>query len=538
MARSKARPFVTIDCETDPFKEGRIPEPFIWGCYDGQKDTFDEFATGADLVAHLRDFSGLVYAHHGGRFDYHYLRDHFNSDSPVMVISGRIAKFSIGAAEYRDSMNILVNPLRAFAKDEIDYAKLEPDVRHLHMDEIRAYLHSDCVNLWTTIKRYFDTYGRSMTQAGAAMKYWKKVYQVPFTPQTASQAEVCREFYYGGRVQCFRVGHEMFPFKFVDMNSMYPRAMMGRHPISPHSTVVKSLPAKNLEQCFVKLRAKSRGAFPFRDPDDPQSKLSFPNDDVVREYAVTGWELRAALELDLVTIERIVEVRKFYQHVDFIDYVQNFYRERLRAKEAGDRVLDTFCKLFMNSLYGKFAADPEKYHEYVIATDDSFAGYARAGFIEVAPWGTRSLMERPLPEEQHRYYNVATAASITGFGRSLLLRGLASVDCPIYCDTDSIMARDVSRLTLGSNLGEWKIEADCTEFAIAGKKTYAVKLTDGSWKVRSKGARLTADEVIRVAHGESVRFRPQDPTYSVRNERPAFIDRIIKITAKDLHSFN
>jgi hypothetical protein len=542
MARkSGARPFLTIDCETDPFKEGRIPRPFLWGCYDGETGEYHEFEEASALVAYLVRFRCLVYAHNGGRFDFHYLRDWFSSDSPIMVINGRIARFKIGEAEFRDSINILVNPLRAFAKEEIDYAKLEPDVRHLHMDEIRSYLRSDCVNLWNTIKRYFDTYGRSLTQAGAAMRYWKNKYEVPFIPQTMVQAEQCRDFYYGGRVECFKVGHELHPFKVVDRNSAYPHAMTFRHPISPHSIALPHLPNSNLSQCFVRLEARSRGAFPWRDPVDPVRALTFPNDDVLREYCVTGWELEAALELDLVKIHRIIDVRKFIQHVDFTDYVMNFYSERMRAKEAGDKMLDVFCKLFLNSLYGKFAADPEKYREYIIATDDSFRRHAERGFLEIAPWGDRSLMERPLPESQHRYYNVATAASITGKVRADLLRAIASVECPLYCDTDSVFARDVSRLDLGDKLGQWKVEADCTEWAIAGKKTYAVRLTDGTWKVRSKGAQLTADEVIRVAHGEAVKFRPEVPTYSVHREVPTFVERIIRSTGKlekSLHSVN
>ena len=31
------RKLIAIDCETDPFKAGRVPEPFIWGMYDGNE---------------------------------------------------------------------------------------------------------------------------------------------------------------------------------------------------------------------------------------------------------------------------------------------------------------------------------------------------------------------------------------------------------------------------------------------------------------------------------------------------------------------
>ena len=150
----------------------------------------------------------LVYAHNGGRFDYHFLRDSINSDEPVMVINGRMSKFRIGECEFRDSLCIFQQTrLKDFGgKIEIDYAKLEPDVRHLHMDEIRRYLKQDCVLLWEQLNRYFDTYGKSLTQAGACMKFWSKQSGIEPPRQNYETHMRLKPFYYGGRVQCFVEG--------------------------------------------------------------------------------------------------------------------------------------------------------------------------------------------------------------------------------------------------------------------------------------------------------------------------------------------
>ena len=438
-------------------------------------------------------------------------------------------------------MNILVNPLRAFAKEEIDYAKLEPDVRHLHMPEIRRYLRSDCVNLWETIKRYFDEYGRSLTQAGAAMRYWKRVYQVPYVPQNAEQAEASRAYYYGGRVECFATGHAVFPVKVIDINSAYPKAMTQKHPIDPKPAISSKLCAdRHLPQAMVTLECVSKGAFPVRSGDD--FSLSFPNDGVLREYSVTGWEFIQAQELGLVSQLRVIECRRHKQLVDFADYVDHFWRKRKDAKAAGDVAADVFAKLFLNSLYGKWAANPVNYSEFVIASDDGYAGWLAKGYVEIGAWGERVLMGRPLPEVKHTYYNVATAASITGYVRATLLEALTRCTGVLYCDTDSIIARDVGALALGDGLGEWKLELEATEWAIAGKKTYALRGLDGQWKVRSKGARLTAEQLIRVAKGETVTYSPMVPTYSFRekldtngNYSPEFIKRKIRRTKSDLH---
>ena len=134
------KPFITIDCETDPFREGRVPVPFIWGCYDGETEHYEEFESTGELVKYLQGRKVIVLAHNGGRFDYHYLREYINTDEQILVIAGRLAKFHIGLAEFRDSMNILPVPLAAFQKTEFDYTKLEADVRHLYMDEICRYI--------------------------------------------------------------------------------------------------------------------------------------------------------------------------------------------------------------------------------------------------------------------------------------------------------------------------------------------------------------------------------------------------------------
>jgi hypothetical protein len=538
MARRKGRPFIVIDAETDPFKAGRIPQPFIWGCYEGDDSTYREFDTAAALVEYLSDKDVLVYAHNGGRFDFHYLRDFLAPDSPIMVIAGRLAMFKIGKAEFRDSMNILVNPLRAFAKDEIDYKKLEPDVRHLHMDEIRMYLRSDCVYLYNTIARYFNDYGRSMTQAGAAMRYWKKTYKVPFVPQTAGQSERYREFYYGGRVECFVTGHRKVSFKVIDINSAYPRAMQEQHPISPEGRAQSRMPRdKDMPRSFVRFVGTSKGALPFRADD---GRLFFPNDKTERTYSVTGWELQTALELDLCSVRKVETAHVFAQTVNFRDYVKHFWDKRIEAKAIGDKAADVFAKLFLNSLYGKWAADPEKYHEYVLAEPESFPRWQRDGYVPILNWGLRILMERPLPEDKHNYYNVATAASITGWVRAYLMRALNQCSGVLYCDTDSIAARDIGSLPLGTKLGEWKHEMDCVEYAIAAKKTYAfrdkVKGQDGKdqWKVASKGVKLTSEEIVRVARGEAVTHAPIVPTYSMFESKPAFTKRIIRRTESDI----
>ena len=149
MKRGSRLEIWALDSETDPFKAGRIPQPFIWGAYCLALDRYEQFVTCEQVAEFFARRKARVYAHNGGKFDYHFLRNHINSDEPIMVIAGRLARFKIGDSEFRDSYNILPVPLRAYEKTVVDYTIFEPGLRDLPANRaiIEAYLKSDCVNL-------------------------------------------------------------------------------------------------------------------------------------------------------------------------------------------------------------------------------------------------------------------------------------------------------------------------------------------------------------------------------------------------------
>ena len=98
----KAKTLAVIDCETTSFQFGRVPKPYVWGFYDGE--VYKEFFDTADLVAFLAPRDDLiVYAHNGGKFDFHFLIDHLQKYEKVMIIDGRLVKCFLGACELRDS---------------------------------------------------------------------------------------------------------------------------------------------------------------------------------------------------------------------------------------------------------------------------------------------------------------------------------------------------------------------------------------------------------------------------------------------------
>lgn len=591
------KPFWTLDCESDPFhactdtrctkcenpgpnSRGRIPKPFLWGLYGGPNgDDYYEFENGGDAVEFLSRHRHVVYAHNGGKFDYHYLRDHINTGQPISIIAGRLARFNIGECEFRDSMNILPVALAAFKKDEVDYSLFEPDVRDIpkNKETIRKYLRSDCTYLYELISAHRAENGVALTQAGASMLAWSKQSGIAPPRQSGARYQQYKPYYYGGRVQCFESGNAKKGFKVYDINSAYPKAMTHPHPFSVAGTHQSRLPRDSeLHKCMITLDCVARGCFPFRMGDDPtKGDLYFPDDErTVRRYHITGYEFITALRRDAIKPDSISirDVHYFEESVKFEEFIYSNWDRRAEAKRIGNKALDIIIKLLMNSLYGKFASDYAKYKEYYLAHLDDVLRYVGERDVDVnwrvlntsrgdafaidTVWGNeRRLMSRPIPENKHRFYNIATAASITGFVRAQLFEAICDVSGPIYSDTDSLACLDASRLSLGDGLGQWKMEGEFDAYSIAGKKTYAFhKLghPDGfetdhrgdylHWKVASKGVDLNPAEIQIAARGDrdikgkfvGVEYRPEVPTYSVKKQVPQFINREVRLTAKDI----
>ncbi len=550
-----SRPVATCDCETDPFSRHRaannlLPMPFVWGVWDNgimdDAKPFYHFDTTDAFVEFIRDKEFIIYAHNGGRFDYHYLKDYMEDYDEVMVIAGRIARFKIGIAEFRDSWNILPVPLAVYQKQEQDYSihelaeRIKPENRATILD----YLESDCRNLFEIVTAYRERFGPNLTLAGGSMRELNRMNDLPLpSHNTRKFYDDFHPYYFGGRVECFKTGIIDRPFKVVDINSAYPFAMLHEHPYTHTATVTDDdvrdgLTRTQIETGFFNVTCTARGAFPWKDPTGMQDDgaLIFPTDDTPRDYRVTGWELLAGIETGAVENLVVTQSRIFDTTTNFRKFILNLYAERKAAKAAGNKAGDLLAKLAMNSSYGRFAIAPFRFKDYQLFPADKIGwlhpdNYADWMDLEGRAWtfagffGKHVLGQAPIPEKRWRFYNVACAASITGFVRAFLWRAICRCSDVLYCDTDSIAAAGTP-LEMGDELGEWEIEGQFSRAAIGGKKLYAFRYADsdrpkdkhGNYirhKIASKGVRLTAMEIESVARGETVTYLPEVPTYKV-----------------------
>lgn len=532
------------DSETDPFELGVIPAPFIWGLYNGHPDDgYFEFTSTDDFVDFVSKRNIILYAHNGGKFDWHFISHRFEPDSPILVIAGRISRFTIGKCEFRDSINIYNKPLSAYQKEEFDYTKMDKDYRDEFMDEIKMYLRSDCENLFNLVTQFIDAYGFHITTASAAMKFW----QVRMGNKVPRSNEYFyndfQRFYFGGRVQCFEQGDIKVKAQSADINSAYPFAMMEQHPYSLEFVEGEGRPKTKPEKwgpMFFDIECIAHGAFCYRGTN---GTLYYPDDGEARIFHVTGWELLTAIDTDTADKIKILHWYRFVELRSFSEYIDTFWQRRIEFKKTGDRHGSDFAKLMMNSLYGKFAANPNRYKNNILVAKKDFYEKGIHELEEGESWRDFRewvVVSKNQDESSKRFYNLATAASITGYVRAKLWRAIRECKRPFYCDTDSITAVDFGKsVNISERLGDWEIEYQYDRVIVCGKKLYAFrkrgKLSDDEsrWKIASKGARLDAKDLIKIAAGKTVRYASIAPTFSVAKSQPTFIAREIKSTAGD-----
>lgn len=589
-SKKKIRPVAILDMETDPFKYGRVPFPFVIGIIDPENNF--HYFWGDDCIQlfiawlqarHSQEW--IIYAHNGGKFDYMYLLPYISGN--MRVINGRIVSAKLCGHEIRDSYSIMPFPLRDYKKDDIDYAKLERAVREKHKEEIVGYLKGDCVYLRELVHTFHEEFGqKKLTIGSTAMGQIKERH--PFERTTLAFDRVFRpDFFYGGRVECFMSGVIDAPVTIVDINSAYPAAMRDiEHPTGLDYIVGREI---TNDTCYVVTEGRSAGAFPIR----TKSGLRFTHGPGI--FSVTRHEFDAAISTGTYIQERLIKSFDFPLRATFANFVTHFYDARKTSKKLGDDIRALLYKFTLNSGYGKFAQNPANFYDWTLA---SLAGrptgkcpHCHGRGVCRGCFKCQALNEYlPVPdgacmfcngdgERWHlhefdannpdgpmfwkgrtfvqSYYNVATGASITGAVRATLLRGLALSDGPVYCDTDSIITTGKFRGPIShTELGHWKPEGRGVLSAIAGKKLYAIfddrkpDLTEEDarkypwmlapvkykgkkfWCIKKahKGMKLSPEQILKIAMGWEIEVANDAPTFGLYKE-PTFITRVARPTS-------
>lgn len=545
-----ARNIAILDMETDPFDNATKSAvfPFLAVLYSDEFETVviwdeDHKSFVSKVIAAIEAIPEkfTIYAHNGGKFDFMFLMSQLRGD--IMFKGRGIMGAKIGAHTLRDSFHIIPEKLASFQKDDFDYANMARGKRDSVRDQIIDYCIADCRYLLDLVKGFVGEFGPKISIGQAAMAELKKHY--PVQRVTASTDAFLRQFFFGGRVECLQgrimeKGH----WKLYDVNSMYPAAMVNyRHPVGNDYVVRPGQPGEFT--CFIELNCTNRGALVRRN-EAGDTTATEPSG----RFFTTIHEYRMALKYGLIDDVEILFCVDNIHRTDFSRFIVPLYERRLSTKAklktlaaqglAATREYietkkdDIFVKLLLNNAYGKFAQNPRRYKEHFISNPGDGPPPQLEGFghLPAHQCDDYWIWERPSPKQ--RFNNVGTSASITGAARADLMEAIHLAVDPVYCDTDSLICRDLPGLELDPiKLGAWDLEAEFSEVIINGKKMYACQPLDGSKpKIRSKGVGgLTYEDMTRIFNDAIIPVTNFGPTITKTGSQH-YLTRRVRATAQ------
>lgn len=362
-----------------------------------------------------------------------------------------------------------------------------------------------CMRWWQLIEDN-DLGGFAPTLAGQAMRAFRHRFMSHkiLIDNHEKATAVSRRSYYGGRTECFRLGHIKEHTTLLDVNSMYPAVMRA------HDYPCRLLGhTRKASLCDLKEWLKSRclsadvtlrsteNAYPFRTPE----RLLFPLGRY-RTSLSTPEILRALARND---IEEVHEVAIYEKAPVFADFVNYFYNMRLLA-DAETRTAEALMyKTLLNSLYGKFGQRGLIW-ETTEQTDDLSARIWEEKDAETGKiYRHRQLggiVQVQYNETESKDSFPAIAAHVTAYARLLLydMINTAGKGNVYYVDTDSLLVNDrglgaLDRYIDPNKLGSLKIEGSYDDVEIFGAKDYRFGSKERHKGVKKNAVWLSANQV-------------------------------------------
>ncbi len=310
----------------------------------------------------------------------------------------------------------------------------------------------------------------SSTISLTSFNLWRKISRYKLKRVPEEVVLKLKHAYYGGRVECFYIGKYKGDIFYVDINSMYPAVMRQTYPAPTFEKEI-DLSAEGVSRVRVESNLDIP-VLPYRRSD---YKIIFPNG------KFSGWwaneELRFAQSQGVKILKAYDGYVCHFICKPFGSYVDKLYFERQRAKSE---LLRYTYKIFLNSLYGKFAQGNER---SVIEPLDKFKKRKN--------WGQFKLFEKDklvLFTEKGKYpihANYIFSLYTTAKARIKLYELITDIQSRggqvLYCDTDGVIYRGDINYPFSDKLGEVKLEAKVKEIVIKSAKFYKI---GGEFKVK------------------------------------------------------
>ena len=390
--------------------------------------------------------------------------------------------------------------------DRLGIPKLGIDFDTADVESLKTYCHRDVEIIIEAIKslmRFLEgnriarlcyTIGATALAAFRLRGYKGNI----FIHNNQKAMDLERESYLGGRTEAFYIGElNNGPYYVVDVNSLYPSVMAGnKYPVR----YVKMLPRCTVKRLADALKKYSIIAKVLVSTDVPvyalkQERTIFP----VGRFWVTLTTPDLLYALGHNHIEQIERCVFYEQDNIFAKYVTMLYTLRQDFDSAGVPMFAHFCKIMLNSLYGKFGQRADVWTKIgkcpgeIDRIEDVFDAVTHTR--KQLRYLLGELFERTGMEETRDSFP-AIASQVTAYGRRYLyeLMGVCGEGNYFYCDTDSLFVNQIGLDNLSDRLnntgiGGLKVESVTDTITIHGLKDYVTQN-----KTTLKGIRKTATQ--------------------------------------------
>lgn len=511
---------------------------WAWGLTQVNKPMYDDVEVGVTIESFLERISrqnSICYFHNlkfDGRFiidalfkaGYAHSIDKDSSEARTFktLISDMGAFYSVTvywenghSTEFRDSLKKLPMAVRRIAKSfnlemskgDIDYEAYRAPGHELTEEE-EDYLRRDVSIVAQAMKEVIDAGMKKLTVASDSMAEFKELtgmnqFDKHFPVFNPDMDAEIRKAYRGGftyaddRYKGFITGSGLV----LDVNSLYPSVM--KNAVIPHGQpqYVEGFPEPSklrpLTVFSVTFTAKLK-------PNHiPVIQIKGNNMFMGTEYLKSVDEpttlMVTNVDWDLYNDHYDIDVLsynggwRFFASTGMFDAYINKWSE-IKIRETGGK--KEIAKLHLNSLYGKFATNPNVTGKIP---------YMEDGVVK---------LKRGIAEVRPPVYTAA-GAFITAYARDITIRSAqANYDVFAYADTDSLhLLTDTIPESLNvhpSELGAWKHEYYFEHAYYIRPKAYLEKKHDGEYVNRIAGVpisiseNLTFDDLVegKILHGK------------------------------------
>jgi hypothetical protein len=459
----------------------------------------------------------------------------FEMVSPVIEAPPTIVKWvsELGTLKCLDTLNFFRMPL-AVLGESVGLPKLLMPDNWEDADRSDAYCRRDVEIIMTAMLNWWDWIERDRlggfapTLAGQALRTYRARFMRHdlFAHANKDVIELERSAYYGGRVECWRIGRLPGSWHIVDVNSMFPW-VMATMPVAHRYRYTQRRPSlRGLRDTLATHGVVARVRIDTDEPVYPARRalgLKVPADLYMDLLSARQMESATTLifpvgrftttlstpELEYALeqghIHSVEHMAVYDTSILFSDYVDYFYTQRLNAAAAGDRARVLYCKVLLNALYGKFGQRSLHYEDTGTTPDLT----PRVTEILDAATGER-IRERQfggvvqrLSDQGEAFDAVASIAGHITAGARMHLWRLAKEagrHNVAYMDTDSLIVNGEGLALLhdhmdATRLGALKLERSADYCEVRALKEYIFGDLYKSKGVRRNALWLSRDTV-------------------------------------------